>query len=204
MAQTHYKLHYFDSAGRGEPIRMAFRLQNIDFEDERINYASWPTLKEKYPFGTVPVLEVNGVSIAQSNAILSYVGKLGGLYPSDPFLGAQVDEIMAGVEDIMVQFGSYRRETDPEKKKAIQDELTANVIPKSLGFLEKLHETRQKGTSPYFIGDKLTVADLKVWNLISLGKSGRLFPLPGVFEKFPRLTKMWEAVNVAVAKFQRQ
>jgi len=181
---------------------MAFRLQKIDFEDDRINYATWPTTKEKWPFGAVPVLDVNGVQISQSNAILSYVGKLGNLYPSDPLLGAQVDEVMAGVEDVMNQTGHYRKETDPEKKKAIQNELVSTTLPKYLGYLERLHETRQKGSHPYFVGDKLTVADLKVWNLITFGKSGKLFPLPGVFEKTPRLVKLWEAVNAATAEFQ--
>ena len=32
----------------------------------------------KYPFGSVPVLEVDGVTYAQSVGILRYVGRLGG------------------------------------------------------------------------------------------------------------------------------
>ena len=54
----------------------------------------------RFKNGQLPVIEVDGVQIAQSNAILIYVGKLAGLYPWDPVLGLQVEEFLSVVDDI--------------------------------------------------------------------------------------------------------
>jgi hypothetical protein len=45
-----------------------------------------------------PVLQVGDVVLSQSNAILTYVGKLAGLVPSDPLAAAKVDEVRAEEE----------------------------------------------------------------------------------------------------------
>jgi glutathione S-transferase len=49
----------------------------------------------KLPFGQLPVLEVEeGVFIAQSAAIMRYIGKKTGLYPLDDVKAALVDSII--------------------------------------------------------------------------------------------------------------
>ena len=79
------KLSYFDfHGGRGEPARLALSMGGIPFEDDRVPFADWERRKEKTPFGGLPVLEVDEHTVAQSNAINRYVGKLANLYPSDP------------------------------------------------------------------------------------------------------------------------
>jgi hypothetical protein len=45
------------------------------------------------PFEGLPVLEVEGKPLSQSNAILVYVGKEVGLYPTDNWEAAKVDEV---------------------------------------------------------------------------------------------------------------
>jgi len=92
------KLTFFDLGGRGEPIRLAFFVSGIEFDDHRITHADWPTLKPSTPFGGLPMLELNGVTYSQSNSLLRYVGKLGGLYPTDAIDALKVDEILDFVE----------------------------------------------------------------------------------------------------------
>ena len=60
----------------------------------------WEHRKAHTPFGALPVLEVDGQKLAQSNAINRYVGKITDLYPSDPWQAALCDEVMEAVEDI--------------------------------------------------------------------------------------------------------
>src|SRR6266850_1924595 len=73
------KLTYFDfHGGRGEPARLALAIGGIVFEDDRVAFADWGRRKANTPFGGLPLLEVDGEIIAQSNGINRYVGKLAG------------------------------------------------------------------------------------------------------------------------------
>ena len=62
------KLTYFDfHGGRGEPARLALSIAGIPFEDDRVPGADWPRRKPSTPFGSLPVLEVDGAIVTQSN-----------------------------------------------------------------------------------------------------------------------------------------
>ena len=76
------RLTYFDlHGGRGEVARLAMFIGGIDFEDRRVKFDDWPALKPKTPFGGIPVLEVDGEPVAQSNGINRFLGKLADLLP---------------------------------------------------------------------------------------------------------------------------
>ena len=66
-----YKLTYFDIKGAAEKVRLAFVLNGIPFEDERLQRAQWLELKPKTKFGQLPLLSINGQEpVAQSDAML--------------------------------------------------------------------------------------------------------------------------------------
>jgi prostaglandin-H2 D-isomerase / glutathione transferase len=60
MTAPTYKLTYFPVCGRGGPLRQAFTIAGVDFEDERISFAEFGARKaaDAFPYGMVPVLEV--------------------------------------------------------------------------------------------------------------------------------------------------
>ncbi|CAM9889837.1 unnamed protein product, partial [Ectocarpus sp. 4 AP-2014] len=70
-------LTYFDMAGAAEPIRWALEKGGLEWEDKRLTREEFGELKPSLPNGQVPVLSVDGFELAQSMAILRYVGKLG-------------------------------------------------------------------------------------------------------------------------------
>jgi hypothetical protein len=84
---TKPKLTYFDApASRGEECRLALHIAGVEFEDVRIKPADWPALKPTTPFGSMPLFELPGRPVlAQSNAILGYIGRAHGLLPDDAF-----------------------------------------------------------------------------------------------------------------------
>ncbi|CAL8077599.1 unnamed protein product [Calicophoron daubneyi] len=62
MSSVKYKLTYFYQRGRAEPIRVLFAALNIPFEDHRIEFSDWATLKSKIPTHRLPYLEIVGES----------------------------------------------------------------------------------------------------------------------------------------------
>ncbi len=77
---TRFKLTYFDiDGGRAESIRIAFHIGGIDFEDVRVKGPQFREARQSFRFHALPVLEIDGRQVTQSNALLRYVGKLVGL-----------------------------------------------------------------------------------------------------------------------------
>jgi glutathione S-transferase len=50
MANSKYKLIYFNSRARAEPIRFMFAIAGVEYEDVRIEGSKWPALKESKEF----------------------------------------------------------------------------------------------------------------------------------------------------------
>jgi glutathione S-transferase len=169
------KLTYFDfHGGRGEPARLALAMAGIPFEDDRVTFADWPRRKQETPYGAVPLLEVDGKILAQSNAINHYVGKLAGLYPTDPWEAALCDETMEAVEDITNKIAATMFLPDDQKKRERQV-LAEGPIP---FYLTALARQLEQHGGRYFAGDGLSVADLKVFILMCQLRSGVLDHVP--------------------------
>lgn len=169
------KLVYFDIDGaRGEAARLAMAIGGVPFEDDRVKFADWESRKPGTPFGALPVLEIDGQAVAQSNGINRYVGKLAGLYPSDAWQAALCDEAMDAVEEISTRVWSTMPLPAAEKK-AQRESLAAGPLSYSLDRLQR-RLVAQGGH--YFADGRLTVADLKVFVWIRHLRSGQLDHIP--------------------------
>jgi prostaglandin-H2 D-isomerase / glutathione transferase len=170
-----FKLTYIDvHRGRAEPARLAMHIGGIAFEDYRFAYPQFPEVRKTTPFGQVPVLEVDGVMVTQSDAILRYVGKLAGLYPTDPYQALMCDEVMNVLEDAAVKMGpTYRMSGDALKEARLA--LVNGSIPVYLKWLEKQLEAHG---GEYFADNRLTIADLKAFVDIRTLSSGWLDHIP--------------------------
>ncbi|MEX2150234.1 MAG: glutathione S-transferase family protein [Steroidobacteraceae bacterium] len=187
-------LTYFDFDGsRGEVPRLAMHLAGIAFEDRRITNKDWPGVRDTAPFQALPMLEVDGQVIAQSNTINRYVGKLAGLYPKDDWQAARVDEVMDAVEDISTRLG-YTFTLEGEAKQKAREALAVGPIPR---FLQQIEARLKAGGSEWFVENRLTVADLKCYLLVRWLKSGVLDHIPAtiVDQHAPLLAKHLERVE---------
>jgi glutathione S-transferase len=187
-------LTYFDfDGGRGEAARLVMHLAGIAFEDKRIAGKDWPALRDKTPFQSMPVLEVDGKVITQSNTINRYLGKLAGLYPKDDWQAALVDEVMDAVEDISTKIGNTIALEGEAKKKA-REALAAGPIPR---FLQQIEARLKAGGGEWFVEKRLTVADLKCFLWVRWLKSGALDDVPAdiVDRHAPLLAKHLERVR---------
>jgi len=186
-----YKLTYFDFSGsRGEECRLALFVAGVDFEDNRISNEAWQALKPTSPYGALPILERAGKPpLAQSNAILAYVGRQYGLHPSDPWEAARQEAILVAVEELRVALGPSGKLSDPAEKQRAREELASGYLQTWGRNLER----QIKG--PFVAGERIGVADIKLHQIITAFKKGSLDHIPtSVFGAFPRLEGVYEAV----------
>ena len=187
------KLMYFDApVSRGEECRLALHLAKVDFEDVRIKRDQWPGIKPTTPFGSVPVYEVLGKPpLAQSNAILTLIGREHGLHPKDEFEAARHQAMMEHVEDMRHHVSPTLRITDEAEKKKAREALATGFLPTWAAFAEK-----QIGDGPFFGGANLNVVDLKIFIAYRWVASGALDHIPKTtFDSYKKLTRIHDAVR---------
>jgi glutathione S-transferase len=182
-------LTYFDFDGsRGLECRLALTVAGLPFEDIRLSREQWAALKPKTPFGALPLLDIDGKKLAQSNAILGYIGRTHGLYPADPWQAAQHDALLQSVEDLRVKLPDGKGMSDDEKK-AAREAFAA-------GWLSQWATTvSEQIAGPFVGGDAISVADLKLFVILRSYLSGTYDHVPpSTFDHFPKLLALYAAV----------
>lgn len=195
------KLTYFNIRGRAEPVRIMFEMAGVKYEDIRVSREDFETLKPTLPFGQLPVLQVDELILPQSRAIYGFVAAQHGFLPADNVGRAQVDVVIETIGDSDFDVGKWFFEKDEVKKGELKKHIDDVVFPKMLGHLEKLLSKNKEGKG-WFVGDKVTLADVIVFTTVyggipsvSLGKPGSYdlskYPLlQGFVDRFKALPKV--------------
>ncbi len=198
-------LTYFPFPGRAASILDAFAIGRIAYERENVAFDAWPALKEggTLPWGGLPLLKVGGaapMTLCQSDAILRYVGRLAGLYPADPMAALRVDQVLDCVTEMMTPMSDSIREQDVERRMAMRAQMAEVQLPRDFARLERLLEANVAagGSAGHFVGDGLTIADLKVLHSVNKLTDGSLDGIaPEVIAPFKRLDAWRRAVEAA-------
>lgn len=196
------KLSYFDTEGFVEPIRLALKFAGVDFVDNRIKYEDWNKLKETFPNGTVPTLEVDGKVMTQNYAIFAYVGFKYDLFPSDHEKIYNCDEIHETVEDARKDIRNVLAITQSpescgiidlsdELRKAriarVIDNMVKRSVPDSLRRLDEIVPN-----TGFLDGGKVTIADIQVYCHIRILQSNWM-PIPTeICDKYKNLMSIKE------------
>ena len=193
VEMTHYKLTYFDTdGGRAGPIRIALHAAGIEFEDIRLSFPEFMETRGNLRFHCVPILEIDGQAVTQSNAMCRYIGKLAGLYPENDLQALYCDEALGAIEDLLHQvvhtFGLKGEELRVAREKLVDGWLTI--------FIRGLDELLDRG-GDYFADNRLTVADLKVAGMTRWLRAGDLDHVPAdlVDRLAPRLVEHEQRVS---------
>jgi len=152
------RLYYFDIPGKGEAIRLACTYGKFAFIDHRFKSRDeFFALRDNgtLKYGQVPALQVgDGQVIAQSNAIMRYIGKKTGLYPADDLQAALVDSVLDAEIDMFVglgctiykeRFGFDFLNHKPELVVETRTFLNTDTLPRHLQNLEKLMQNSTTG-----------------------------------------------------------
>ena len=122
----------------------------------------------RHPFGRVPVLEHDGFSLYETQAILRYLDRVlptPALTPADPKRAARMDQVMNindwylfhGVGNVII----FHRVVGPRVMGLKPDEAAIEAaMPKAQAVFREL--ARLLGQQSYFAGDAMSLADLLV------------------------------------------
>lgn len=164
--REHITLRYFKSRGRAEIIRLTLEASGLTYDQALHSSEEWPAIKEAgiasgtLPFGQVPAIRIDHRDLVQSAAIVRYIGAKHNLIPHE--YQTEVEILMGGVEDLYKRYSGLIYSEDFTSKK---DEYVNNVLPI---WLEHFERYLGKTASSYLVGNVLTVADLCLFNVVTV------------------------------------
>lgn len=160
MLTIYHKMKLYFFRNGAELSRWICAIGQLQYENVRLNGELWSKLKPTSPFGQVPMLECNGINICHTNAINIYLAKKAGIAGKDDLEQAQVQMYVELCYDLFIFFyNSITNERDPEMRAKNQKIFEEDKIP---NFIQLMNKRLQEAGGKYFVGDKLTLADLQV------------------------------------------
>lgn len=206
-----YELYYWPTIqGRGEFVRLALEQAGADYADigrdgERGMRALLEGLEDEalaHPPFAPPYLKDGDLVVAQTAAILLYLGPRLGLAPDDAAGRLWTHQIQLTLADLVaeahdthhpVAVGLYYDDQKPEAARRAEG-FRRERIPKFLGWLEAIL-ARNPAASGWLAGDQVTYADLSAFQVVE----GLRYAFPraaaAALETTPKLTGLAERVR---------
>jgi len=187
------RLVYFNVPGRAVGLRiMMYKIYGKDgWEDERIEFKDWPSLKPTLPLQFMPLLTLpDGRQVHQTDAMERWAGKAAGLYPMDADEALFVDEMMTTVYEA--------RSKAPRASSVVTKEMLPGLWAEFLEGTMKMYfdYIQQRIMGPFFRGAELTVADLTLFMLVSTFVNGEIpFVAATYIEGWPSIKAHYAAVQ---------
>ncbi|CAG9333902.1 unnamed protein product [Blepharisma stoltei] len=159
-------LHGFETFDSAEPARLMFIYHGTSFINDRITLEEWPALRDTgfSEFDLIPVLSMDGLSMAGAYPILLYISRKLGYYPQNV-----QDEYFV---DSTCEFISHISKFFIEMKEKDMDWITRFSQEKLPNLLKKIENTITKNNdgNGWFLGDHITLVDFVVfdfmWNFL--------------------------------------
>ena len=116
------------------------------------------------------------LQLAQSNAILNYVTRLGGMIAANPVDQAISESVMAAIEDFWNSHLQPTMSMAPEEKKVAREAIAAKQLPWMFERFERILKANTTG-SGFIAGNTCTAGDLKAenfWWFLSTGNADHI------------------------------
>mmetsp|Transcript_23996 Transcript_23996/g.48561 ORF Transcript_23996/g.48561 Transcript_23996/m.48561 type:complete len:220 (-) Transcript_23996:196-855(-) len=189
------KLYYYAAGGRAMQIRLTLAASGIPFEDvcasafppSAEDRAMWTAIGKNTTTNVPMVVMDDGAVYTQSSAALRAVARRGRLMPTNDEELYTVDKLIADADDLRA--AAYKTFVVWGAPQEEADKFISTVLPTHLENFER----QLKGSSgDYFVGDKLTVADLTVYDAVVNFGANRV---PGALDDFKALKAWTERVE---------
>jgi glutathione S-transferase len=182
-----YELYYWPGIqGRGELVRLAFEEAGVPYVDvgrqssaEGGGIPAMQAILESEagplpPFAP-PFLRVGDLVIAQTAAILHYLGPRLGLVPDDEASRLHVHQLQLTLSDLVAEVHDthhpiatslYYEDQKPEAKRRARA-FVGERMPKFLGYFERVLAQNPAGGGKHLVGSSLTYADLSLFHVVA-------------------------------------
>ncbi|XP_026080565.1 glutathione S-transferase 3 [Carassius auratus] len=189
-------LHYFNGRGKMESVRWLLAAAGVQFEEVFL------TKKEQYDkllndgdlmFQQVPLVEIDGMQLVQSKAILNYIAGKYNLYGKDLKERAMIDMYSEGIGDLMDLLTMYPF-TPAENKPQLLSNLEQKAKDRFLPVFEKA-----LANSQFLVGKQLSRADVHLLEVTLMLQE----KLPTILSSFPKIQAFQEKIKAlpTISKF---
>uniref|UniRef100_F6YZF2 Glutathione S-transferase n=2 Tax=Monodelphis domestica TaxID=13616 RepID=F6YZF2_MONDO len=175
-------LHYFNGRGRMESVRWLLAAAGVEFEERNFETAEQREnlIKSgKLMYQQVPMVEIDGMYLVQTRAILRYIASKYNLYGKDLKEQALIDMYVEGMRDlydiIMLQPLCL-----PQDRKETLRVIAERANQRFLPVYEKALKDPGKN---YLVGNQLSWADILLLEFILMVEECK----PGILSAFPKL-----------------
>lgn len=165
-SQTRAKLTYWDGRGLGDPIRFMLEFCLVPYDEKNVTTRSaFLDLRDSgsLSFGQVPLLEMDGLQMVQTQAILRYLAGKKGLDGATSVGRVRADMAVNAILDIRLHLITARFQAD--KEKALQN-FREKALPKFAGQMEEWLG-RYENQGPYICGAMVTYADVCLLEMLA-------------------------------------
>ncbi|XP_058518172.1 glutathione S-transferase Yc isoform X3 [Ochotona princeps] len=184
------KLHYFNARGRMESIRWLLAAAGVEFEE--IHMKTKGDLEKlrsdgSLMFQQVPMVEIDGMKLVQTRAILNYIADKHNLYGKDMKERALIDMYTEGMADLdgLILHHSF---SSPEEKEKSLPPIKEKARNRYFPAFEKVLKSHGQD---YLVGNKLSKADIllveQLYNMEELD--------PTILSSFPQLKALKTRVS---------
>ncbi|KFQ39690.1 Glutathione S-transferase, partial [Mesitornis unicolor] len=176
------KLHYTKGRGKMESIRWLLAAAGVEFEEEFIEKKEDLDKLLKggvLMFQQVPMVEIDGMKMVQTRAILSYIAGKYNLYGKDLKERAWIDMYVEGTTDLMGMIMVIPLQAADAKEKQL-----ALIIERATTRYFPVYEKALKDHGhDYLVGNKLSWADIQLLEAILMTEECK----PDILSAFPLL-----------------
>ncbi|NXR27185.1 GSTA3 transferase, partial [Cinclus mexicanus] len=185
------KLYYFDGRGKMESIRWLLAAAGVEFEEEYLE------TRDQYEkllqggfllFQQVPMVEIDGMRMVQTRAILSYIAAKYNLYGKDLKERALIDMYVGGTDDLMdfiIMFPFLAAEDKEKQHAVIVQKATSRYFP----VYEKVLKDHGQD---FLVGNNFSWADVHLLEAILMVEENKSDAFKERISSIPAIKKFLE------------
>lgn len=159
----------------------------VDYEERIITKEMLAELRSEghLLFQQLPLLEIDGLKLVQSGAIIRYLARKFNLYGNDDREAVICDMVVGGLNDFLSKFLGYPFANDKEVH--IRD----NLLPFVSRYLKPLEEMITNNKGSYLLGNHVAFPDFLFLELLEYINE----ILPTTLEEYPCLKQYYQAMR---------